>query len=41
MQSCKHFDTCRGGCRVRSLYVGNGLNGPDSWCHFEPKESNA
>lgn len=40
-QRCRHFDTCRGGCRVRSLYVGNGLNGPDSWCHFEPKESNA
>lgn len=34
---CRHFDTCRGGCRVRSLFAGNGLNGPDSWCHYEPK----
>ena len=34
--SCRHFDTCRGGCRVRSLFAGNGLNGPDSWCHYEP-----
>lgn len=34
--SCRHYDTCRGGCRVRSLYAGNGLNGPDSWCHYEP-----
>jgi radical SAM protein with 4Fe4S-binding SPASM domain len=34
--TCKHFDTCRGGCRVRSLYVKNGLGGPDSWCHYEP-----
>jgi radical SAM protein with 4Fe4S-binding SPASM domain len=34
--SCRHYDTCRGGCRVRSLFVGNGLNGPDSWCHYEP-----
>lgn len=41
--SCKHYDTCRGGCRVRSLFAGNGLNGPDSWCHYEPleKESRA
>jgi radical SAM protein with 4Fe4S-binding SPASM domain len=37
-QSCKHYETCRGGCRVRSLFAGNGLNGPDSWCHYEPKE---
>lgn len=37
--SCKHFDTCRGGCRVRALYADNGLGGPDSWCHYEPKES--
>ena len=35
--SCRHYDTCRGGCRVRSLFAGNGLNGPDSWCHYEPK----
>lgn len=35
--SCKHYDTCRGGCRVRALFAGNGLNGPDSWCHYEPK----
>ncbi len=35
--SCRHYDTCRGGCRVRSLFVGNGLGGPDSWCHYEPK----
>ncbi len=34
--SCRHFETCRGGCRVRALYAGNGLNGPDSWCHYEP-----
>ena len=37
-QSCKHYETCRGGCRVRSLFAGNGLNGPDSWCHYEPKD---
>ncbi len=36
--TCKHYDTCRGGCRVRSLFAGNGLNGPDSWCHYEPLE---
>jgi radical SAM protein with 4Fe4S-binding SPASM domain len=36
--SCKHYDTCRGGCRVRALFAGNGLNGPDSWCHYEPKD---
>lgn len=35
--SCRHYDTCRGGCRVRALFSGNGLNGPDSWCHWEPK----
>lgn len=34
--SCRHYDSCRGGCRVRSLFAGNGLNGPDSWCHYEP-----
>lgn len=36
--SCRHYDSCRGGCRVRSLFAGNGLNGPDSWCHYEPLE---
>jgi radical SAM protein with 4Fe4S-binding SPASM domain len=36
--SCRHYDTCRGGCRVRSLFSGNGLDGPDSWCHYEPSE---
>lgn len=35
--SCRHYDTCRGGCRVRALHTGNGLDGPDSWCHYEPK----
>lgn len=35
--SCAHYDTCRGGCRVRALFAGNGLDGPDSWCHYEPK----
>jgi radical SAM protein with 4Fe4S-binding SPASM domain len=34
--TCKHYDTCRGGCRVRALYADNGLGGPDSWCHYEP-----
>ena len=38
-QSCRHYDTCRGGCRVRALFVGNGLSGPDSWCHYEPKDA--
>jgi AdoMet-dependent heme synthase len=38
-QSCKHYETCRGGCRVRSLFVGNGLSGPDAWCHYEPKDA--
>ncbi len=36
--SCRHFDTCRGGCRVRALFAGSGLNGPDSWCHYEPRD---
>lgn len=36
--TCKHYETCRGGCRVRSLYAENGLGGPDSWCHYEPRE---
>lgn len=36
--TCKHYESCRGGCRVRSLYSGNGLSGPDSWCHYEPRE---
>lgn len=36
--SCRHHDTCRGGCRVRALHVGNGLDGPDAWCHYEPKD---
>jgi radical SAM protein with 4Fe4S-binding SPASM domain len=35
---CKHYDTCRGGCRVRALYAENGLGGTDSWCHFEPRD---
>lgn len=35
--SCKHYQTCRGGCRVRALFAGNGLQGPDSWCHYEPR----
>ncbi|MEW5852272.1 MAG: radical SAM protein [Myxococcota bacterium] len=39
--SCRHHDTCRGGCRVRALYAGNGLEGPDSWCHYEPREGMA
>ena len=37
--SCRHYETCRGGCRVRALHVGNGLGGPDSWCHYEPREA--
>lgn len=40
-RSCKHYDTCRGGCRVRALFAGNGLNGPDAWCHYEPRETQA
>jgi len=36
--SCAHQDTCRGGCRVRALHVGNGLEGPDAWCHYQPRE---
>lgn len=36
--SCKHYRTCRGGCRVRALADGAGLGGPDSWCHYEPKD---
>lgn len=35
--TCRHYETCRGGCRVRSLYADNGLGGPDSWCHYEPR----
>lgn len=36
--TCRHYDTCRGGCRVRALHVGSGLDGPDSWCHYEPRD---
>jgi radical SAM protein with 4Fe4S-binding SPASM domain len=35
--TCLHQDTCRGGCRVRALHVGNGADGPDAWCHYEPR----
>jgi radical SAM protein with 4Fe4S-binding SPASM domain len=37
--SCEHYDTCRGGCRVRALFSGNGLNGPDAWCHYGRKNA--
>lgn len=40
-QSCAHFDTCRGGCRVRALHAGHGLGGTDAWCHYEPREGAA
>jgi len=36
--TCRHYDTCRGGCRVRALHVGHALDGPDSWCHYEPRD---
>jgi radical SAM protein with 4Fe4S-binding SPASM domain len=36
--SCKHYDTCRGGCRVRALNAHGALDAPDSWCHYEPED---
>jgi len=36
--TCKHYDTCRGGCRVRALYADAGVGGPDAWCHYEPRD---
>ena len=39
--SCKHYDYCGGGCRARALAAGRGLNDPDPWCHYEPREVNA
>ncbi|MEZ6183592.1 MAG: SPASM domain-containing protein [Planctomycetota bacterium] len=36
--SCKHYDSCGGGCRARALAAGRGLDDPDPWCHYEPRE---
>ncbi|MBI5497701.1 MAG: radical SAM protein [Deltaproteobacteria bacterium] len=35
--TCLHYETCRGGCRVRALHVGGGLSDPDGWCHYSPR----
>lgn len=39
--SCKHYDHCGGGCRARALFAGAGLDGPDPWCSWEPREAGA
>ena len=37
--SCRHYDTCGGGCRARALAAGRGLDDPDTWCAYEPLEA--
>ncbi len=32
-KSCEHYETCRGGCRIRAIDAGNGVNGADTWCY--------
>lgn len=32
---CKHFITCRGGCRVRALHWKKDINAPDQYCRKE------
>ncbi len=29
---CKHFVSCRGGCRARAVFMGNGINCADPYC---------
>lgn len=35
--SCRHYDTCGGGCRARALAATGDLNAPDLWCKWEPR----
>ncbi|MFO0725017.1 MAG: radical SAM protein [Myxococcota bacterium] len=32
-RSCEHYQTCRGGCRIRAIDAGHGTDGPDTWCY--------
>lgn len=36
--SCRHYDRCGGGCRARALAAGRGLDDPDPWCAWAPRD---
>lgn len=34
-RECSLFNSCRGGCRARALYLNKDLNSPEPWCQME------
>jgi radical SAM protein with 4Fe4S-binding SPASM domain len=34
-KTCEHYAECRGGCRIRAIDAGHGVDGKDTWCYRE------